>query len=125
MFEPMLEADPALVATWLAFQNEWQAEGELPMYILLSDVARHLVSRLEEHETSRLEAIFKVVERWNIEGDNFVREAATVGLLEDLQNENLHRQTKPSDFEPWLLPETKRYWEEVGVFWSKGVVVSD
>jgi len=30
--------------------------------------------------------VFKVVERLHLEGDHFVKEAATIGLLEDIQN---------------------------------------
>lgn len=54
-----------------------------------------------------------------------MREAATVGLLEDLQNENLHVSTAAKDFEAFLQPESLKWWGEVERFWNRGEIISD
>lgn len=125
MFELLLEADPSLVPIWAAFTREWEDARERPLYLALGEVARHLIRQLEAGETARFDAVFEVVERWHLRGDSYVREAATVGLLEDLQNLNLHDGTRPADFERWLRPESRRWWDKVDRFWSQGEPLRD
>lgn len=120
MFEPLLEADPSFRGVWEAFQEEYQSEGELPLYLALTEFARHLIQKLETDNTHQFDAVFDVVERWHINGDRYVQEAATIGLLEDLQNHNLHRITRPEDFVLWLRPETLKWWIKVHEFWTLG-----
>jgi len=87
---PMLEACPSFSPAWEKFEAEWRSEPDgLPLYLALSDLARHLVGMLERGDTVSFPSIFAVVELWHREGDSYAREAATVGLLEDLQNTNL------------------------------------
>ena len=88
-------------------------------------LARRLIEQLAHGETARFNAVFDVVERWHLDGDQYVREAATIGLLEDLQNLSLPTRTRPSDFEPWLRPVTKKAWDKVEHFWSKGEPITD
>ena len=103
---------------------EWSSEPAPPYYIALSILARHLIATLDRGETTRFSAVFDVVERWHVEGDKYVRDAATVGLLEDLQNTNLHTRTQPSDFEPWLRPVSRKFWDKVNRFWSHGEIIT-
>src|SRR5262245_33190674 len=87
MMNPMLESCPTFATSWQEFMSEWQDDPNgLPIYLALSDLARHLIAMLERGDTESFPAIFAVVERWHRDGDPYVREAATVGLLEDLQN---------------------------------------
>jgi hypothetical protein len=120
MFEPLLDADPGFAPTYAAFLEEYRDEPDLPEYLALADLARHLVARLEAGDTARFDAIFDVVERWHVDGDAYVREAASIGLLEDLQNGNLHRTTRPEDFAPWFKPVTRKWWGFVEQYWSEG-----
>jgi hypothetical protein len=125
MFEPLLEADHSFAPIWRAFVEEWEDERELPLYLALASVACHLIEQLKAGETDKFHAVFDVVERWHLQGDAYVREAASVGLIEDLQNTNLRKGTTPTDFEPWLRPESKRWWDKVDKFWSQGEPLTD
>jgi hypothetical protein len=118
MFEPLLLADPSFRAQHDAFVADWAEEPELPSYLLLADYARHLAAKLEAGETSCFAGIFDVVEAWHINGDPYVREAATIGLLEDLQNPSNYKCATPTDFLPWLRPVSKRWWVRVEAFWA-------
>ena len=125
MMEPLLEACPAFRPTWVAFLEEWRSEPELPLYLAIADLARHLISALAVGDAETLTRVFAVVERWHVEGDQYVREVATVGLLEDLQNEGLHASTKPAELERFLLPVSLEFWRKVERFWQKGEIITE
>ncbi|UFX41665.1 hypothetical protein HAP47_0020320 [Bradyrhizobium sp. 41S5] len=111
MFEPMLVACPVFVPAWRAFLDQWKdSNEELPYYLALGDLAHHLVEQLEAGATQNFDAVFDVVERWHCHGDAYVREAATIGLLEGIENVSLRRSINPRRFEFWLKPESKRWW---------------
>ena len=118
MMETLVAASPAFAGAWEAFRREWAevAEG-LPLYLALSDFARHVVALLEANDVDRLHRVFEAVELLHTDGDEYVREAATVGLLEGLQNTNLHRTTEPEQFRPFLRPESARCWDQLNAFW--------
>lgn len=126
MMPYLLESCPDFEPKWKEFLVEWEDEkDDLPLYICLSEFARHLISKLEIKQISNFGTIFNAIERLHIEGDSYVKEAITVGLLEDLQNSNIHNSTKSEDFRPYLLPETERWWNKVDDFWKKGKTLTD
>lgn len=87
MFTPILEVCPSFRATWDEFVGEWKDDPDgLPQYLALSDLAQHVIGMLERNEIDGVKAIFGVVETWHLDGDSYVKEAAMVGFLEDLQN---------------------------------------
>lgn len=117
MMDVLLAVSPTFAENWDTFRREWADEGEdLPLYLVLSDFARHVIAFLEAKDDERLSRIFEAIEQLHVEGDPYVREAATVGLLEDLQNTNLHRTTDPEQFRPFLRPESLKWWDRVGSF---------
>ncbi len=123
----LLEACPSFAPHWQAFQDEWREEADdLPLYLVLADFARHLIGMVERGEMAELPAVFAGVERLHVEGDEYVREAATVGLLEDLQNLNLHSKgTDPEQFRPYLGPESAQWWDKLYRFWQKGELLTE
>ena len=119
MMDVLLAASPTFAENWDAFRREWAEEAEdLPLYLALGDFARHVISFLEVKDDATLRRIFDAVERLHLEGDHYVREAATVGLLEDLQNTNLHRSTDPEQLRRFLRPESRKWWDRVDSFWK-------
>ena len=98
MFPLLLEACPSFTPMWREFVDEWRGDDglpreDLPHYLALAEFARHLISMLVRSETSSFPAVFAVVEDLHTQGEHYVREAATIGLLESLQNTNLHDKT--------------------------------
>lgn len=123
MVEPLLQAYPLFYQRWQALHDEGRGDEEFPIYFALSELARHLIGDLESGNTQHFDAVFDVVELWHVQGNADVKEAATVGLLEDLQNCDLHQRTKPEDFLEWLRPETRVWWGKVEAFWAKGTPI--
>ena len=105
MMGPILEVSPSLEPMWQAFVAEWKDDPEgLPHYLVLSDLARHIADLLEQGADGELRRIFQVVEAWHVQGDAYVKEAATVGLLEDLQNTNVVGDRTPDKCLAYLGP---------------------
>lgn len=126
MFAPLLEADPSFAPIWEEFLTDWRDEPPpLPLYLALGDLARHLTAKLQAGDTEAFSGVFRVVERWHVEGDTYVRQAATIGVLEGLQNTNNHETTKPEQFISWLGPVSRRYWGKVDAFWNQGILIRD
>lgn len=87
------------------------------LYGLLGDFARHLLQLHREGHTEQFPAVASVIERLHVEGDGYVREAATIGVLEGIQNVWANEGAEPEDFCRFLLPESRRWWEELNAFW--------
>jgi hypothetical protein len=88
-------------------------------YLLAGAFIRHLASLNVQGRREEFGAVFDLFERLHTEGDSYVSELATVGFLEDLGNGNMHRNgSKPEDFEKYLRPESRWWWEELELFWS-------
>lgn len=125
MFEPILEASDGFRPIWNEFLEEWKDDDELPQYLALGDLACYISKLISEPNDEELKRIFAVIERWHLEGDSYVKEAATVGILEDLQNTNVVGEGIPEKVELYLLPESKKWWVKVYEFWEKGKIISE
>lgn len=126
MMEVLIDTCPSFRPTWDAFREDWKTSTDaLPLYLALADFARHLVGMLERSETESFAAIFQVVERLQLEGDDYVQEAAVVGLLEDIQNRNFHTTTEPQQFLPFLGEESSKAWDQLHVFWHRVGVLKE
>ena len=60
----------------------------------------------------------EVLERLHLEGEGFVKELATIGILESIQNVWGHTETGPKVFCRFMLPESKKWWNELNDFWA-------
>ncbi len=120
MIEPLLAVCPRIQPLWSAFFDEWRDTGDdLPLYLLLSDVARLVASLYQQGCVEELRGIFDVVERWRLEGDDYVREAALIGMLEDLQNTNIVGPVPPESFVKFLGLQSLLDWRELELFWKR------
>jgi hypothetical protein len=86
-------------------------------YTLLADFARHVLDLHREGRTAQFSVIAQVIERLHTEGDHYVREAATIGVLEGIQNVWANDGVDPELFKTHLLPVSRRWWDELNAFW--------
>jgi hypothetical protein len=117
----LLRACPSFEAsTHRAGYHEHFDDEEEPLdYLLMSGFVRHLAELNGAGRRNQFPAIFALVEDFIMRGDSYVGELATIGFLEDLQNDNLHPATsKPFDFIPYLRPVSLWWWEEIELFWN-------
>ena len=129
MFPLLIEASPSFKDTWEEFLEEWKEETdkgeELPYYICLNDYAKHIIELYVINDVSTLKKVFSVIESLHMDGDHYVREAATVGILESLQSNAEKAKIGGAVFEKYLLPETLYWWVKVYRFWEQGELLVD
>ena len=115
---------PMLLVACPSFRVPWRVHAESPtyeaglLYIDFDEFARHLVRLLKAGEISEFKSVFDVVEALHTGGDDNVREAATIGLLEGIQNVAGNNNLDPESFSPYLGPETAKWWARLNEFWD-------
>lgn len=118
MLQAMVEKCPAFTPVYESFISDWSDEHDRPLYLLLADFARFLVTLLESDNHEVMNAAFELIETLLTDGDSFVRTAVTVGILENIQNANIHRTTTPQQFVELLGPMSSDHWRKLSEFWS-------
>jgi len=59
---------------------------------------------------AELPALSRVTEQLHLDGDDYVKEAATIGLLEGIQNDGGDRHVSTEELEAALGVEALRWW---------------
>jgi hypothetical protein len=112
----------ALVDACPSFSKDAQEHvaeyGNDLLYVAAGAFARHLLVLQEEGHTSSLQGASSAIEHLHIQGSPWVREFATIGLLEGVQNTWTHSGTDPELFAQYLGPESARWWISLNNFWS-------
>ena len=106
---------PVLLQSCPSFRPE---DPEQPTYILLGEFAEHLLERQRAGATEELLAAVRLIERLHVEGDAYVREATTIGILEAILNISGWSGLDAEAFGQYLLPVSRRWWDSLHAFWS-------
>mgnify|MGYP006908211443 CR=1 FL=1 len=116
----LVEACPSYAERFRRYlADNYDAGDERLPYCELGDLVSHLCDQLEKRDTSEFADVFRVVERLHVDGDSYVKEAATIGLLEGIQNVASHCDTiSPDQFETYLGTVSRRWWHELNAFWQ-------
>lgn len=117
----MLAARPSYEPVWEeSLEDNFDEElGDRLYYLDAGDVSRHLVALLADGRIAEFPAVFALFERLHLEGDDYVRELATIGYLEGIQFAASHEpRVEESDFVRFLEPESRRWWNGLVAFWA-------
>jgi len=102
-----------------SFQEMWdKSDDQDLLYIVMGDLARHLLALHQSGKTDEFVPLCEVIERLHLYGDVYVSELATIGILESIQNVWGHTKTDPEEFCRFLLPESRKWWSELNDFWA-------
>lgn len=110
----LVDACPSFKEKWDAYVAGPDYDEDL-LYISIGEFSQHIVELMGRGEKSEFADIFKAVEKCHLEGDSYVKEAATIGFLEGIQNIS-RDYFDPGLFSPYLLPETKKWWQKLNDF---------
>jgi hypothetical protein len=116
----LVEACPSYEPELRRFKSDYVDDVEPFLYVAFPQFTRCLSRVLAAGDVETVQRVFALVERLIVEGDAEVQEAAVVGIIRNLQNANLHEQTSPDDYLPYLMPESQRWWGKVKTFWING-----
>lgn len=116
MLPMLVESCPSFADKWQEHKELYQYEEDFLPYVALGDFGRHLSELEKQKKTDEFEKVFDLFEKFHLEGDNFVREAATAGCLESLMN---HKNTEK--LVEHLRPESLKWWNEVIKFWKSEI----
>ncbi|MDC0764202.1 hypothetical protein POF51_26130 [Brevibacillus sp. AG] len=124
-----LSVCPSYADRWLQYVSEsYEDDEESLLYVDLGDFAHHVVDLYQLNQLEEFSNLFTVAEHLHINGDSYVKEAATIGFLEALQNVSSNYDLDPEVFVRFLNPVSLQCWEALNRFWSgksNSVVVED
>ena len=111
----LVDACPSFRESWSAHVGEHRNDL---LYVAAGEFASHLLLLQEGQVISELRAVGKAIERLHVEGDSWVKEFATIGVLEGIQNAWSHSAADLQSFVSYLGPESLRWWNGVNEFWQ-------
>lgn len=111
----LVEACPSFAAEWHLHVQE---HGNDLLYAAAGAFADHLLALYRRGDLASLSAVAQAIERLHVEGSPWVKELATIGILEGVQNVWRNNQADPEYFAALLLPESQRWWRGLKNFWS-------
>ena len=91
--------------------------GEETPYGVAGPLAHHLLSLFRVADTREFAAVGAIIERFHVEGDHYVAEFATIGILEGIQNVWASNGVNPDEFAPFLGPVSRTWWSSLNRFW--------
>ena len=115
----IVEACPSFSGAWEEHVREY---GNDVLYVAAGSLASHLLSLHLANETECFLAVGQAIERLHTEGSAWVKEFATVGILEGVQNVWSNNGADPEHFHRYLGNESKIWWQSLNDFWSGKVL---
>ncbi|WP_197484622.1 hypothetical protein [Phormidesmis priestleyi] len=112
----LLEACPSFTQKWAEYRAFYECKDLL--YVELDTFVDHIVELLKTNRTDEFPAVFEIIERLHLEGDDYVREATTIGALEGIQNVARNSGTDTEEFIQYLRPESLKWWRQLNEFWT-------
>lgn len=113
----LLAACPESRSAWDEHQAYWAGE-EAGAFLDVAVFAHYIVERVQDGHTECFPAFFAAIERMLTVGDEEVQALASIGLLEDLQNNASHEPFGADVFLPWLSPIVRKAWDHVAAQWE-------
>lgn len=119
VMKELIKSCPSYQTRWEEYvKNNYKTEDEQLLYIDLSDFASYIVDLYRQNKTDEFPEVFEVIELLHTSGDDYVKEAATIGLLEDIQNQLLNYQIDLRNFEQFLKKDSQKWWDNLINFWN-------
>lgn len=113
---------PYIVEACPSFRPAWEAHllehGNDLLYVAAGELANHLLLLHRAGESSTFPALAAAIERLHIDGSAWVKEFATIGILEAVQNVWGKADADPEILAGHLGPESLRWWHGLNNFWS-------
>ncbi|OWA37705.1 hypothetical protein B9G55_06565 [Saccharibacillus sp. O16] len=117
--EMLLLALPSYKSRYKSYtEANYEADEERLIYVDAGDFVEYMLDCYEDNQTDEFAGLFAVIEQLHTNGADDVREFATVGILETIQNKSTDRNIDYYELESWLLPESKKWWDYLIDYWE-------
>jgi hypothetical protein len=113
--QSLLDACPSFAERWDEHQQD---HGEALLYVAAGSFAAHLLRLYRDSQTETFPAVAAAVEGLHVEGSPWVKEFATVGILEAIQNVWANSGADPAIFRAYLGEESRKWWSSLNDFWA-------
>ncbi|WEK56090.1 MAG: hypothetical protein P0Y55_08595 [Candidatus Cohnella colombiensis] len=115
----LIKACPSFEKSWKQYIAETYEDGEeqLP-YIDMIYFIQHLIELYKQNNTEEFRDIFEVVELMHSDGSDYVKEVATIGFFETLQNQLSNNNIDIDEFKSYLIPLSNTWWNHLLDFWN-------
>lgn len=133
----LLEACPSFFPVWAEIEEEnalsesdpedQELMAELDSrrldYLDAAAFRRHMAELQMAGDNDEFPAIFRVIERLLIEGDDYVKNLGVIGYLEGFRMRTVTNFGIDPEvtFRPLLLPVSERWWQRIDRFWAGDV----
>jgi len=111
----LAEACPSFQDTW---HQHLQENGNELLYMAAGQFAHHLLALHKTNDLSSFPAVGAAIELLLVEGSPWVKEFATIGVLEAIQNVWVNNDRDPEQFRQFLGIESLQWWEGINKFWA-------
>lgn len=119
VMDMILNSYPSYKVRYSNYLKENYEHGEERLlYVDIFDLINHLIERYQKKYLEELEKLFDCIEELHLNGDDYVKEWATIGFLEDLQNKLLQENIEFKEFEIYLRSESRIWWNHLLDFWN-------
>lgn len=120
----LLEACPSFREAWEREVQEENLDEDSPagrlFYLDAGAVIRHLVQLRLDGVVDEFPAVFEVLERLVLEGDDYVQNLAIIGYLEGMQMMTVTGAAldPETDFRPFCTATLDTWWDRINRFWA-------
>lgn len=115
---------PMLLEACPSFRSKWEqidADEKRLVYICLGEFAHHLLALYRAGSIGEFASVSEAIERLHVQGSPAAQEAATIGLLEAIQNVWGNNGVDPELFKPFLKEQSGLWWEQLNLFWQGAI----
>lgn len=99
-------------------ESEYDQEEMKNHYAIAFRLAQYLCDLYSAKDFVKIKQILEYIDSIFFKGDKYTQELAAVGFLEDIQTVLRNKVMNSNDFYQLLLPESKKWWNQVDKFWK-------
>lgn len=118
VLQALIDAHPPFKKRFEEDKDSYYSDGDVLLYAVASDIADEVVDLSKRNDGPALKSIFNFIETLLEKGDDYVKELATVGFLEDIQNHAEWAEMDRTKLIPYLGINSQKAWDDLDNFWS-------
>jgi hypothetical protein len=115
---------PIIIESCPSFQDIYNnSDNKELLYVVMGELARHMLDIIMSKDYKRIDDICLAIEEFHVNGDQYVKELATIGILEGIQNVwgNNNREFEINKLTTYLRPVSLNYWNSLNKFWNQEI----